>query len=114
MCFSSGAEQRDEIQHEMDNALQKLEGWKAHILRAAHQDGAKRAVLDSLQTNQVMVIMDWAMKFLPASFRETQRDWFGKKGKSWHISVAITKNEDGEIEVSTLGRSVLNAVKLYC
>ena len=98
----------------MDNALQKLEGWKAHILRAAHQDGAKRAVLDSLQTNQVMVIMDWAMKFLPASFRETQRDWFGKKGKSWHISVAITKNEDGEIEVSTLGRSVLNAVKLYC
>ena len=27
------------------------------------------------------------MKFLPASFRETQRDWIGKKGKSWHVTV---------------------------
>jgi len=44
--------------------------------------------------------MDWAMKYLPSTFRETQRDWFGKKGKSWHVSVAITKEENGEIEVS--------------
>ena len=41
------------------------------------------------------------MKFLPASFRETQRDWCGKKGKSWHVTVAVTKSEDEEIEVNT-------------
>ena len=45
--------------------------------------------------------MDWAMKFLPASFRETERDWFGKKAKSWHVTVAVTKSEDEEIEVIT-------------
>lgn len=33
------------------------------------------------------------------SDRETQRDWFGKKGKSWHVSVAVKKGDDGEIEV---------------
>ena len=46
--------------------------------------------------------MDGAMKFIPTSFRETQRDWFGKKGKSWHLSVAITKAEDGTIEVEII------------
>ena len=40
------------------------------------------------------------MKFLPASFRETQRDWFGKKGKSWHVTVAVTKSDSEDIEVN--------------
>ena len=60
---------------------------------------AKRNIIDSLNSSEVLFIMDWAMKFLPSSFRETQRDWFGKKGKSWHVTVAITKDDDGEIEV---------------
>lgn len=38
------------------------------------------------------------MKFLPIGYRETQRDWFGKKGKSWHVSVAAKKRDDGEIK----------------
>lgn len=41
------------------------------------------------------------MKFVPTSFRETQRDWFGKKGKSWHVSVALTKSNADNIEVGT-------------
>ena len=39
------------------------------------------------------------MKFLPIGYQETQRGWFGKKGKSWHVSVAVQKGDDGEIEV---------------
>ena len=39
------------------------------------------------------------MKFLPTSYRETQRDWSEKKGKPWHITVAITKADNEEIEV---------------
>ena len=59
----------------------------------------KKAVIENLANNQVLIIMDWAMKFLPIGYRETQRDWFGKKGKSWHVSVAVKKGDDGEIEV---------------
>ena len=77
----------------------KSYGWKAHILRAAHQDTAKSAVIENLANNQVLIIMDWAMKFLPIGYRETERNWFGKKGKSWHVSVAVKKEDDGEIEV---------------
>ena len=83
----------------VNNAIPDIDGWKAHILRAAHQDTAKSVVIENLANNQVLIIMDWAMKFLPIGYRETQRDWFEKKGKSWHVSVAVKKGDDGEIEV---------------
>lgn len=96
----SNADRREELNYDVESALRKLEEWKAHIVRAVHQDAAKFLVIDHLSASQVLLIMDWAMKFLPTSFRETQRDWFGKKGKSWHVTVAITKDEtSNEIEV---------------
>ena len=33
------------------------------------------------------------MKFLPVKYRESQFDWFGKRGISWHISVVTRKNK---------------------
>ena len=87
----------------LSNGLQaeisKLEEWKSHILRSVHQDAAKTAAVDVLSETDALLIMDWAMKFLPTSYRETQRDWYGKKGKPWHITVAITKADNEEIEV---------------
>ncbi|CAG2213538.1 unnamed protein product [Mytilus edulis] len=41
--------------------------------------------------------MDWAMKFLPMRYREKQTDWFGQRGKHWHVSVCIYRDESGEI-----------------
>ena len=31
------------------------------------------------------------MKFLPQKYRESQADWFGKRGISWHISVVYRR-----------------------
>jgi hypothetical protein len=92
-------DKREELQHDLSCAAPSIEDWKSHVLRSVHQDAAKSEIIDNLKPSQVLLIMDWAMKFIPTSFRETQRDWFGKKGKSWHLSVAITKAEDGTIEV---------------
>ena len=33
------------------------------------------------------------MKFLPRQYRESQGEWFAKKGFSWHITVAIRKKK---------------------
>ena len=79
MSFST-KDQLKELQYDVDNAIPDIDGWRAHILGAAHQDTAKSAVIDNLANNQVLIIMDWAMKFLPIGYRETQQDWFGKKG----------------------------------
>ena len=89
------------MRYKVDTAFAKIDEWKAHILRAAHQDGAKSDIIDNLLTSKVLLIMDWAIKVLPASFRETQRDWFGKKGKSSYVTAAVTKTEHEEIEVIT-------------
>ena len=32
------------------------------------------------------------MNFLLVEYRESQSDWFGKRGISWHISVVTRKN----------------------
>ena len=41
------------------------------------------------------------MKYLPKKFRESQTDWFGKRGLPWHITVAMRKGNDGKIEMMT-------------
>ena len=48
-------------------------------------------ILESLDAQALLVAMDWAMKFLPRKFRESQSDWFGKRGIPWHISLAVTR-----------------------
>ena len=83
-------------------------GSRTSVIRSVHQDAAKTAAVDALSETDVLLIMDWAMKFLPASYRETQRDWYGKKGKPWHITVAITKADNEEIEVSLMLQSCLS------
>ena len=36
------------------------------------------------------------MKFLPRCFKETQVEWFGKRGITWHISYCVPKLVDIE------------------
>ena len=76
--------------------------WKSHILRAENQERAKQDVLKSLQDNSVMVVMDWAMKFLQLKYREKQSEWFGKRGINWHVSCVISKNTaDDSLQVQS-------------
>ena len=89
----------EELEHDLQSAIPRLEEWKTHIVRSVHQDAAKTTVIDALSKTEALLIIDWAMKFLPTSYRETQRDWFGKKGKSWHITVAILRQDNENMEV---------------
>lgn len=43
--------------------------------------------------------MEWIMKFA-TSFRETKRDWFGKKGKSRQLTLALTKGNNDKVAVN--------------
>jgi len=68
--------------------------WKSHVLRAINQERAEIDILDNHTAQQVLVVMDWAMKWLPRSYRETQMEWFNRKGISWHVSACVTRAED--------------------
>lgn len=46
-----------------------------------------------LNETSVYLVQDWAMKFLPRKYKESQTDWFEKQGIVWHITVAIHRAE---------------------
>jgi hypothetical protein len=65
--------------------------WKRHVVRTINQDKCRKDLLKGLTSEQAVLVMDWAMKFLPMSFREKQSEWFGQKGINWHVAVCIYK-----------------------
>ena len=75
----------------LQQAKDDVMAWKAHQLRSVNQDQAKFDVLDILNRDSALLIMDWAMKYLPRQFRESQCDWFAKRGIPWHITVVLTR-----------------------
>ena len=54
-----------------------------------------------LDGTSVLIVMDWAMKFVQIKFREKQSEWFGKTGLSWHISSVISKDTEEQIDIVT-------------
>ena len=63
--------------HRYDQNVQLIWNWKSHLMRCIRQDQARLDVLNNLQNDSVLIIMDWAMKWLPMKYREAQRDFFG-------------------------------------
>ena len=84
----------EELAFTVKQAKANIFAWEAHILGSINQDSARVHVLESLDESSVFVVQNWAMKYLPRKYRESQNDWFGKRGIPWHISVAFRKVSD--------------------
>lgn len=82
---------RDEALYLFHTAQRAIHTWKCHQLRTVQQDKARLDVIEILDDDTVLIVNDWAMKFLPQMYRESQTDWFGKRGISWHISVVYRR-----------------------
>lgn len=96
-------EQKKDLEFDIEQSSDRVLQWKAHVLRAINQERAKSRILDNLEKHQCLIVMDWAMKWLPKRFRETQAEWFGKKGISWHVSACITRTENTDMEFEVIG-----------
>ena len=103
-------DEKEEMKFIVTQAKKNIEAWKAHILRSVNQDQARLDTLDKIDHASVLVILDWAMKFIPRRYRESQTDWFGKRGISWHISVA-TRKVGGNLQNLTLVSSYILALE---
>ena len=79
-------DEKEDTLHDLQVSFNSIYTWKRHLLRAVHQDRARQDVLDAHDSSKVFIKQDFAMKFLPRRFKETQMEWFGKRGISWHIS----------------------------
>ncbi|CAB3990326.1 Hypothetical predicted protein, partial [Paramuricea clavata] len=93
---------KEEMKFVVAQSKKNIEAWKAHILRFINQDEARLDILKAVDDSSVLVVLDWAMKFIPRKYRESQADWFGKRGLSWHISVAMKKPPGKTLQTLTL------------
>ena len=95
-------EYQEDLLHDFQQAKTDILQWKAHILRSENQDRVKRDIIRDLNDSSVLVVMDWAMKYLQIKYREKQSEWFAKRSISWHVSTVIFKRaESNDVEVQT-------------
>lgn len=101
--LSMTTEEIARLQFQYRHSYKSISDWKGHILRTINQEKAKQDILGRLLDEEsCFIIMDWAMKFLPMVFREKMSDFFGKRGRSWHVSAIITPASDGDFSVECL------------
>lgn len=74
------AEQCDDFLYDLHQAKELIFTWKAHILRSENQEDGKQTALASLKDDSIVIVMDWAMKFVQMRHREKQKEWFAKRG----------------------------------
>ena len=67
---------KTQLKFEHDKAREAIASWKAHNLRAINQDIAKQDIICELNGNNCLIVMDWAMKFLPLRYKEQMRVFF--------------------------------------
>ena len=94
-------EVKEELRFVVGKAEQGIVSWKAYLLRSVNQEEARLDIVNALDDTSVLLVQDWAMKFLPRKFRESQTDWFAKRGISWHLTVAIKRGNDQKIQMMT-------------
>ena len=92
-------DEQETFQQQLDISVKQIQEWRSHIMRTMNQDDARQDLLSSLKANQTLVIMDWAMKFLPHMYMEKMTDWFGQNGKPWHVTVCIYLDENEQLKV---------------
>ncbi len=85
--------QRDNFNHELNQEKEKIYEWKHHLIRNWAQDRIKYEKLKNLGEDECWIIFDWAMKVLEQRFRETQKEFFAKKGMSMHVTCVIFKKD---------------------
>ena len=73
-------EDKDELEYLICQSVKSIKDWKAHLPRSINQDEAKHDILNQIDENGLLLVSDWAMKYLLRKYRESQRDWFGKRG----------------------------------
>ena len=91
-----------------------INAWKSHLIRCVNHDQARVDLLQNLDRSSVFLVQDWAMKYLPTKYRESQQDWFAKRGISWHITVATRRGEDEDFEIMTFVHILESCNQDYC
>lgn len=89
----------EEIQEYQNRILYYL----AHQTRKVYLNAQFNAALLDLDENGAILVVDYKMKILPRTSRETKQEFFGKKGWALHTVLVYTKSkESSEINIQAI------------
>ena len=69
-------EEKEDMKFIMAQSKKNVYAWKAHLLRSVNQDEERVDIQNGLVDESALVVFDWAMKYVPRKYRESQTDWF--------------------------------------
>lgn len=113
-------ESRIVLKHDYDVASNAIYEQMAHVIRGVHQDQAKKNIVETLDEESGFLIFDYAMKWLPSYYRESQSDFFGKKGVSWEVFTLIGNRNGNRIKatyvvfISNCDQNAATSAGIYC
>ncbi|CAF4490382.1 unnamed protein product, partial [Rotaria sp. Silwood2] len=94
-------DKKKRLLHRIAHNIELIHDWKSHQLRTVNQEKARSEILENLDSKSVFIQIDWSMKFLAKEYRESQRQWFAKRGLSWHICYAIKLHSSASFSTTT-------------
>lgn len=89
-----------EFKVKLETCRQNLVDWRSHIVRKSVEGKFSSSQMHNLKADEAIVIADFKMKILPMYFRETKRQFFGKRGTSCLGVMTITNQEQKANEVT--------------
>src|SRR6266498_1288382 len=78
---------------------EKLTCYLAHQTRKKYLSAQFNAALDELDEYGAVIIVDYKMRILPATARETKSEFFGKRGWTLHTTLLFQKKDDKQMDV---------------
>ena len=85
----------DEVHYQSLEEYQKqLVSFMSHHARKTYLNAQLNSKLFQLDLDDALLIVDYKMKILPKSARETKSEFFGKRGWSLHSILVYTKNSE--------------------
>ena len=75
-------------------AIKDITEYIKHLVRDAQQSKAKSYAFDKIDNNSALRLHDFSQKIIPIKYCESQKEYFGKKGKTLHIDVFCYKLND--------------------
>jgi hypothetical protein len=81
--------------HEFLNfKLKQLIFWLSHLMRKFYLNSQFNIELQGLDDEGAILIVDYKMRILPQTARETKSEFFGKRGWTLHSVLVYRKNQD--------------------
>ncbi|RHZ51176.1 hypothetical protein Glove_482g7 [Diversispora epigaea] len=78
----------------LDHPITCSKSWMAHYARKTYLNIHVQTNLEELDSEGAVIIVDYKMKILPQSARETKAEFFGKRDWSLHSVLVYIKNID--------------------